>query len=69
VNLRKVIHKRIRRHGKGVNALGDINAVIAANVGEEGSKTQVSSRSRQRIVQRSGRTQVSDERRTDSTES
>jgi hypothetical protein len=33
-----------------------VHAVISANVGEGRSHTHVSSRSRQRIVQRSGRT-------------
>jgi hypothetical protein len=58
VNIRKVIERRMSRRGKGVNAAGDVHAVIAANVGEERSHTHVSSRSRQPIVQRSGRTQT-----------
>jgi hypothetical protein len=58
VNIRKVIEKRMRRQGKGVNAAGDVHAVIAANVGEGRSHTHVSSHSRQRIVQRSARTQT-----------
>jgi hypothetical protein len=64
MNLRRVVHKRIRHKGKGVNALADLNAVIAANVGETGSKSHISSRSKQRIVQRSGRTEVTEERQT-----
>jgi hypothetical protein len=64
VNIRKVIERRIRRHGKGVNAVGDVNAVISANVGERSSRSHVSTRSRQRVVQRSGRTHVSEERET-----
>jgi hypothetical protein len=56
VNIKKVIQRRIRHAGAGVNAVGDVNAVIAANVNEGGSRTHVSSRSHQRIVQRSGRT-------------
>ena len=41
-----------------------VNAAVAANVGEGSSRTHVSTRSRQRIVQRSGRTQVTHERTT-----
>jgi hypothetical protein len=50
--------------GKGVNAVGDVNAVISANVNEGSSHSHVSTRSRQRIVQRSGRTKVTEERET-----
>jgi hypothetical protein len=39
VNIRKVISRRIR-------GLGDVNAVLAANVGGKGSVTKVSSRQR-----------------------
>jgi hypothetical protein len=56
VNIRKIIQRRIRHAGKGVNAVGDVSAVVAANVNEGNSRTHVSTRSRQRIVQRSGRT-------------
>jgi hypothetical protein len=35
-----------------------VHGVVAANVGERGSHTHVSSRSRHRIVQRGGRTVV-----------
>jgi hypothetical protein len=62
VNIRKIIQRRIRRQGEGVNAAGDVHAVIAANVGQGSSRTHVSSRSRQRVVQRSGRTEVDEER-------
>jgi hypothetical protein len=55
VKIKKIIQRRIRHAQKGVNAVGDVNAVIAANVNEGGSRTHVSSRSRQRIIQRSGR--------------
>jgi hypothetical protein len=55
MKFRKVIRKRIRHEKDGVNVAGDVNATIAANVNEPGSRTKTSSRSRQRIVQRSGR--------------
>jgi len=58
MNLRKVIEKRLRREGGGVNAAGDVHAVVSANVGEPGSRSLVASRSRHRIVQRSGRAVV-----------
>jgi hypothetical protein len=64
VNIRKVIERRIRREGKGVNAVGDVSGVISANVGQGSSRTHVSTRSRQRVVQRSGRTHVTEERKT-----
>jgi hypothetical protein len=49
----KLIQRRIRKHGNGVDLVGDVNAVVAANVGESGAQT--SSSSTQRIVQRSTR--------------
>jgi hypothetical protein len=53
----EIIRRRIRKHSDGVDFAGDVNAVIAANVGERGGATHVSSS--QRIVQRSGRTKPS----------
>jgi hypothetical protein len=47
----KFIQRRIRKQGNGVDVIGDVNAAIAANVGEPGANTRVSSS--QRIVQRS----------------
>jgi hypothetical protein len=64
MNVRRVVERRIRQQGKGVNAAGDVHAVIYANVGKGSAHTHVSSRSRQRIVQRSGRTEVFEERET-----
>jgi hypothetical protein len=58
MNIRKVIQRRIRHSGDGVDVVGDINAVIAGNVGEGSSSSHVSSR--QRVVQRSGKTVVSE---------
>jgi hypothetical protein len=55
--VRKVIQKTIRRSGGGTDIVGIVNATVAANVNEPGrSRTQVSSK--QRIVQRGGRTEV-----------
>jgi hypothetical protein len=51
MRIKKLIQRRIRRHGNGVDLAGDVNAAIAANVGERGAHTHVSSS--QRVVQRS----------------
>jgi len=45
VQIRKVIQRRIRRSGNGVDLVGDVNAAISANVGERNSVSHVSSRS------------------------
>jgi hypothetical protein len=49
----KLIQRRIRKHGNGVDLVGDVNAAVAANVGESGAHTSTSST--QRIVQQSTR--------------
>ena len=49
----KLIQRRIRKHANGVDLVGDVNAAVAANVGESGAHTSTSST--QRIVQRSTR--------------
>jgi hypothetical protein len=64
MNIRKIIQKRIRHQDEGVNAVGDVNAVISANVERGSSHSHVSTRSRQRIVQRSGRTKIGGDRET-----
>ncbi len=58
MNVRKIIQRRLRHRGGGVDVVGDVNAVVAANVNEPGGNSSVSSR--QRIVQRDGRTVVSE---------
>ena len=58
MNIRKLIEKRIRHSSGGVDVVGDVNAVIAANVDERGSTSQVSSR--QRVVHKSGKNVVSE---------
>ncbi len=60
MNVRHLIQRRIRRKTGGVDVQGDVNAVIAANVGERGSLTSVSSK--QHVVQRSGRASSRTER-------
>ncbi|MFP5298120.1 MAG: hypothetical protein ACLGHL_03935 [Actinomycetota bacterium] len=53
MKVRRVINRTIDHEGDGVNVKGGINAVVAANVGEKGSSTHVSSK--QRIVQKVSR--------------
>jgi hypothetical protein len=61
MNIRKVINRRLRREGGGMNVAADVNAVVSANVGEPGgSVSRTSSRQRTRVVQRSGKTVVSE---------
>ena len=57
VNLRKVIQRTLRHSKDGVNVAGGLNAVVNANVNEPG-ESRTSVRSRTRIVQRNGRTEV-----------
>lgn len=59
MKIHKAVSKRIRKTGESVNLTGDVNAVVVVNDGEEASTASVTSR--QRIVQRSGRTVVSEQ--------
>ena len=43
MQIRKLIERRIRRSSGGSTVDSDVNAVIAANVGERGTVTHVSS--------------------------
>ena len=45
VDIKKVIHERLRRRVAGLDLDADVNAAIAANVGESGQTTSVSSTS------------------------
>ncbi len=59
--LRRVIQRKVRRSEGGLNVAADVNATVAANVNEsKGQHTRVSSY--QRVVQRNGRTIVSEQR-------
>ena len=60
MNFRKLINKKFRHAGEGVQAAGDVQAAIAANVGRKGSASKMSTRQSTRIVQRSGETVVSE---------
>ena len=54
--MRKIVHKRIRHDKDGIHLVGDINAAIVT--GGPGEVQRVSSRSRNRITQRGGRSEV-----------
>ena len=55
VRMRKVVRKKIRHQGDGIDVVADVNGVVAGNIGQRDSSTVgVSSKSRTRIVQRSG---------------
>jgi hypothetical protein len=58
MDIRKIINRRIRHAGDGIDVVGDVNAVISANVEERGGTSHVSSK--QRVVHRSGETTVSE---------
>lgn len=58
MKINEVFNKRLRYSRDGVNAAGDIDAVVAATVSETGTRNKVSSRQRSRIVQRGGKTLV-----------
>jgi hypothetical protein len=57
MKLRKVIRRQIRKDAEGVSVAGGIDAVVSAAVNEPG-ETRTSVRSKTRIVQRNGRTEV-----------
>jgi len=57
--MRKVVHKRIRHDKDGIHVVGDINAAIVTS--GPGEVQRVSSRSRNRIIQRGGRSEVTTE--------
>ena len=44
MQLRKAIERKLRRSLEGVDVESDVHAVVAANVGERGRVTKVSSR-------------------------
>lgn len=60
MNLRRLIRRRIRHKSGSVEVQGDVNTVVAANVGEQGGSTAVSSK--QRVVHRSGQASPRTER-------
>jgi hypothetical protein len=63
VRIHKVLSQTLRKAGRGINAEADVDAVISANVGEPEKTNRTHVSSRKRVVQRSGRTVVSEEKR------
>ena len=61
MKINKVIQRKVRRDADRVNVAADLNATVAANVNEPRVRhTRVSSH--QKVVQRNGRTLVSEQR-------
>jgi hypothetical protein len=56
MKIRKIISKAVDESRDGVSTVGGVNAVVSANVGEPGGRTVSRVSSRQRVVQRQGRT-------------
>jgi hypothetical protein len=57
---RKIVQQRVRRSGKGVNVVADVNAVVAASVSESGGTTGATKRQSISVVQRNGKTEVTE---------
>ncbi len=62
MNIRRIVNKHLRHEQDGVKVAADVNAVVSANVGEQNSVSHTSRRQRTRVVQRSGKTVVSETR-------
>ncbi|MFP5351950.1 MAG: hypothetical protein ACLGIB_05235 [Actinomycetota bacterium] len=55
---RKVIDEKVATSEEGTSIAGAVNAVIAANVNEPGSRTRVSRKQKIKVAQRGGHTEV-----------
>ena len=57
--MKKVVQRRIRREGDGIQLAADVHAVVATNTGRPGAATTTattaSNRQQVRIVQRGGK--------------
>jgi hypothetical protein len=60
--MRKVVRKRVRHSGDGLNVVADVNAVMAATVGKGDGTTAATTRQSVSIVQRNGKTEVTESR-------
>ncbi len=58
VKIRRIIRRRVDHDEGGVSVAGDVQAVVSANVGDAGAASSTRASSRQRIVQKHGRTTV-----------
>ena len=59
--MRKVVQKRFRHSGDRLNIVADVNAAVATNAGKAGGVTGTRRRQSVSIVQRNGRTVVTEE--------
>jgi hypothetical protein len=60
--VRKVVQKKVRRSGDGLNIAADVNAVVATSSSSTaGGGASVSRKQSVRIVQKNGRTEVTEE--------
>lgn len=57
MRIKKVFNKKLEGGEEGVSVAGGINAAVAANVNEPGP-TSTSVKTRQRIVQKNGKTVI-----------
>ena len=53
MNVSKTFRRRLRHRAEGLDIAADVNATVAANVGERNSRTVTRVTSRQGVVQRS----------------
>ena len=60
--MRKIVQRRIRRSGRGINLVADVNAVIATNTSKAGGRTATSSCQSLRVHQSDGHAEVIEER-------
>jgi hypothetical protein len=59
--MRKVVQKRVRHSGDGLNVVADVNAVVAATTGRKGGGTAATAKRQSvRVVQKNGRTEVTE---------
>ena len=59
--MRRVIRRSIRRRGDGASLVGEVQGVLAANVGRAGTREAASKRSRVRVVQRGDDVEITEE--------
>ncbi len=58
--MRKIVNRRIRRQGQAGNVVADVTAVVAGNTGGTARVTAQSGGKKIEIVQRDGRTEVTE---------
>ena len=44
MKIRRIVNRRIRRTGSGIDLAADVNAALSVNVEESGARTEASSR-------------------------